>query len=53
MTEPLLRFDKKQKYLFNTIYKWIEAEVCDECLEYLVSMFMEPFDEIVKEFKKK
>ncbi len=42
--------DKKQKYLFNTIYKWIEAKVCEECLEYLVSMFMEPFDEIVKEF---
>jgi len=42
--------DKKQKYLFNAIYKWIEAEVCDECLEYLVSMFMEPFGEIVKEF---
>ncbi len=45
--------DKKQKYIFNVIYKWIESEVCDECLEYLVSMFMEPFDEIVKEFKKK
>tara|TARA_Y100000590_G_scaffold2160_1_gene2848 strand:- start:1391 stop:3049 length:1659 start_codon:yes stop_codon:yes gene_type:complete len=42
--------DKKQKYLFNTIYKWIENEVCEECLEYIVSMFMEPFDEIVKEF---
>ena len=45
--------DKKQKYIFNVIYKWIESEVCEECLEYLVSMFMEPFDEIVKEFKKK
>jgi len=41
--------DKKQKYLFNAIYKWIESEVCEECLEYLVSMFMEPFEEIVKE----
>ena len=45
--------NKKQKYLFNTIYKWMETEVCEECLEYLVSMFMEPFDEIVKEFKNK
>ena len=45
--------DKKQKYLFNAIYKWIESEVCEECLEYLVSMFMEPFEEIVKENKKK
>tara|TARA_B100001123_G_scaffold139378_1_gene161982 strand:+ start:972 stop:2630 length:1659 start_codon:yes stop_codon:yes gene_type:complete len=42
--------DKKQKHLFNVIYKWIEKEVREECLEYLVSMFMEPFDEIVKEF---
>ncbi len=49
----LNRIDKKQKYLFNAIYKWIEAEVCEECLEYLVSMFMEPFDEIVKEFINK
>tara|TARA_B100001123_G_scaffold8353_1_gene10308 strand:- start:1509 stop:3167 length:1659 start_codon:yes stop_codon:yes gene_type:complete len=49
----LNNLDKKQKYLFNVIYKWIESEVCEECLEYLVSMFMEPFDEIVKEFKKK
>ncbi len=47
------KLDKKQKYIFNVIYKWIESEVCEECLEYLVSMFMEPFDEIVKEFKKK
>ena len=45
--------DKKQKYLFNEIYKWVEYEVCEECLEYLVSMFMEPFEEIVKEYKKK
>ncbi len=42
--------DKKQKHLFNVIYKWIETEVCEECLEYVVSMFMEPFDKIVKEF---
>ena len=34
-------------YLFNEIYKWAENKVCEECLEYLVSIFMEPFDEIV------
>ena len=45
--------DKTQEYLFNVIYKWAETKVCDECLEYLVSMFMEPFDEIVKEYKNK
>ncbi len=42
-----------QKFLFNEIYKWSEIQVCDECLEYLVSIFMEPFDEIVNEFKDK
>ena len=40
-----------QKFLFNEIYKWAENQVCDECLEYLVSIFMEPFDEIVNKFK--
>ncbi len=42
-----------QKFLFNEIYKWAENQVCEECLEYLVSIFMEPFDEIVNEFKHK
>ncbi len=42
-----------QKFLFNEIYKWAERQVGDECLEYLVSIFMEPFDEIVNEFKDK
>ena len=42
-----------QKFLFNEIYKWAEYQVCDECLEYLVSIFMEPFDEIVNKFKDK
>jgi len=43
--------DKSQSNLFNIIYKWAETEVCEECLEYLVSMFMEPFDDIVNQFK--
>ena len=42
-----------KKFLFNEIYKWAENQVCDECLEYLVSIFMEPFDEIVNKFKDK
>ncbi len=45
--------DINQKNLFNIIYKWAKSEVCEECLEYLVSMFMEPFDDIVKEYKNK
>jgi len=42
-----------QKFLFNEIYTWAENQVCDECLEYIVSIFMEPFDEIVNKFKDK
>tara|TARA_B100002051_G_scaffold276587_1_gene325954 strand:- start:1896 stop:3554 length:1659 start_codon:yes stop_codon:yes gene_type:complete len=45
--------DKKEKHIFNKIYIWAESEVCEECLEYLVSIFMEPFDEIIKEYKDK
>ena len=45
--------NKKEKYLFNTIYNWAETEVCEECLEYLVSIFMEPFNEIVDNYKNK
>ena len=49
----LKNLDKKEKYIFNVIYKWAESEVCEECLEYLVSIFMEPFNEIVNEHKNK
>ena len=48
-----INLDLNQKYLFNIIYKWAEKNVGDECLEYLVSIFMEPFDDIVKKYKDK
>ncbi len=32
---------------FNCIYLWLEKNTNDECLEYIVSMMMEPFDHIV------
>jgi len=36
-------------YPFNEIYLWLEKkEICDECIEYIVSIMMEPFDNIVK-----
>ena len=36
-------------YPFNVIYLWLEKkEMCDECIEYVVSMMMEPFDKIIK-----
>ena len=34
-------------YLFNEIYMWIEDNLSDECIEYIVSMMMEPYDNIV------
>ena len=34
-------------YQFNQIYNWIEENLKDECVEYLVSMMMEPYDNIV------
>ena len=48
-----INLDLNQKYLFNIIYKWAEKNVGDECLEYLVSIFMEPFDDIVNKYKDK
>ena len=36
------------KYPFNEIYLWLEKETCEETIEYIVSIMMEPFDDIVK-----
>ncbi len=41
-------FDFNTDYPFNKIYFWIEKETCEECIEYVVSMMLEPFDTIVK-----
>jgi len=51
----LIKFDQflknecsvNQKYLWNTIYIWSENNLEDECLEYIVSMMMEPYDNII------
>jgi len=37
----------ESSYQFNQIYNWIEENLKDECVEYLVSMMMEPYDNIV------
>jgi hypothetical protein len=42
------RFSFQSDYPFNEIYLWLEKETCDECIEYIVSIMMEPFDDIVK-----
>ncbi|WP_440912312.1 hypothetical protein [Candidatus Pelagibacter sp.] len=35
-------------YPFNKIYLWLEQNACEECIEYVVSMMLEPFDRIIK-----
>tara|TARA_B100000579_G_scaffold33987_1_gene23773 strand:+ start:2671 stop:4332 length:1662 start_codon:yes stop_codon:yes gene_type:complete len=32
---------------FNKIYTWTEENLGDECIEYIISMMMEPYDDIV------
>ena len=39
-------------YPFNRIYLWLEKETCEETIEYVVSIMMEPFDDIVTPLKK-
>ena len=41
-------FDFKKSYPFNSLYLWLENETSDECIEYIVSIMMEPFGEIVE-----
>ncbi len=39
-------FDFEDEYPFNQIYLWLEEEACEECIEYVVSIMMEPYNEI-------
>ena len=45
-------FDFQKAYPFNELYTWLEKKTCDECIEYVVSIMMEPFDEIVEPLVK-
>ena len=45
-------FDFKADYPFNKIYLWLENEACEECIEYIVSIMMEPYDSITKPLVK-
>ena len=40
-------FDFSKTFPFNSIYLWTEETLGEECIEYIVSMMMEPFDHIV------
>jgi len=37
----------KINYLWNQIYMWVEKNLGEECIEYIVSMMMEPYDNII------
>ena len=47
------KFNFKIDYPFNEIYLWLEKEVGEECIEYIVSIMMEPFNEITEPLIKK
>ena len=40
-------FDFSKTFPFNGIYLWTEENLGEECIEYIVSMMMEPFDHVV------
>ena len=42
------KFDFQKDYPFNEIYLWLEKETCEECIEYVVSIMMEPFGNIIQ-----
>ena len=41
-------FSFEKDFAFNEIYLWIEKNLGDECIEYIVSMMMEPYDDVVE-----
>ena len=47
------KFNFNIDYPFNQIYLWLEKQTCEECIEYVVSIMMEPFDEIILPLIKK
>ena len=46
-------FVYEDPFPYNKIYGWAEENVSDECIEYIVSMMMEPYDDIVNPLIKK
>ena len=40
-------FDFTKDFAFNNIYLWVDKNCNEECIEYTVSMMMEPYDDII------
>mgnify|MGYP001389006078 CR=1 FL=1 len=47
------KFNFESDYPFNQIYQWLEKESGEECIEYIVSMMMEPFNKITEPLIKR
>ena len=45
-------FNFEIEYPFNKIYQWLEDNTCEECIEYIVSIMMEPYNNIVNPLVK-
>ncbi len=45
-------FDFTREYPFNSIYEWLDKQMCEECVEYVVSIMMEPYSEITEPLVK-
>ena len=43
----LLNLDFNENYFWNNLYIWIERKLSEEGIEYIVSMLMEPYDNII------
>ena len=52
-TKFLKELNINQEYLWNSLYQWIEVNLSEEGIEYIVSMLMEPYDEIINPLIKK
>ena len=46
-------FNFSNEFAFNEIYLWLVNNSEDECIEYIVSMMMEPYDKIINPLIKK
>ncbi len=46
-------FNFQQDFAFNKLYLWVDKNLDLECIEYIVSMMLEPYDSIVDPLIKK
>ena len=43
----LTKFDCEKEFFYNDLYIWAKKNLGDECLEFMVSIIMEPYEKIV------